>query len=540
MNTHEVNSPDDRTMPPKEGIAAPSQLPGDTTTDRAMLDALEAEAQRALKERPSLSMRRRLSAGFFLCFLFCAAVSIAWLITVARIQTKLQFMVVADNYTFEIQQARRFEKNFFLYGTNLGDARDHVASARQLLISSGEKITAVIGETSYKTMIRHIDRYDALLASLQSGDTDRNGVRGDKTAIEAELRNHGAEMVSVAQELGSKERQAVNAMLKLAQRLPIIFLILLVGLMAYLVDFLRRQLLRRLNRLMEATRQIAEGDFTPIYPRSKYRDEFTELSMALNHMIHELVLRQDMLIRSHKLQAVGTLTAGVAHELNNPINNITLTAEMLKEDYRQLCDEERLEMIQDLIDQAERSQRIVRNLLDFARETELRAEHLNVRELIDDTLKLSTNQIKLARVKVKVDVPTTLPPIYGDRQQLRQVILNLVLNALDAMPEGGALTLSASNSNEREHLEIKVEDTGTGIPAHVLQKIFDPFFTTKAGTAGTGLGLSVSLGIIRRHGGDILINTKVGKGTCFTLLMPTAKIPARELPARNAGWAPDP
>jgi signal transduction histidine kinase len=143
-------------------------------------------------------------------------------------------------------------------------------------------------------------------------------------------------------------------------------------------------------------------------------------------------------------------------------------------------------------------------------------------------------------VKVKLDVPTTLPPIYGDRQQLRQVILNLVLNALDAMPQRGSLTLSATNSNEREHLEIKVEDTGTGIPAHVLQKIFDPFFTTKASTAGTGLGLSVSLGIIRRHGGDILINTKVGKGTCLTLLMPTAKIPAHELPARNAGWAPDP
>jgi len=525
MNADEKKPHTIQTTLPKIAAALPYTLAADTT-DRETLDTLEAEAQRALKERPSLSIRRRLSAGFFLCLLFCAAVSVAWLITVQRIQTKLEFMVVADNYTFEIQQARRFEKNFFLYGTDLAEARDNVAGARLLLTSSEDKVRAVIGTNGYETMISHINRYEALLVRLQSEDMDGQVAQGDKTAIEAELRDHGAEMVSVAQELVAKERQSVDAMLKLAQRLPIVFLILLVGLMAYLVDFLRRQMIRRLDRLMEATRRIAEGDFTPLYPRGKYRDEFTELSMALNHMIHELMLRQDMLIRSHKLQAVGTLTAGVAHELNNPINNITLTAEMLKEDYEQLSNEQRLEMIQDLIDQAERSQKIVRNLLDFARETEIRAEHLNVKELLDDTLKLATNQIKLAKVKVRVDAPSALPPIYGDRQQLRQVILNLVLNAIDAMPKGGALLLSAANSSERDHLEIKVEDTGTGIPAHVLPKIFDPFFTTKSGTAGNGLGLSVSLGIIRSHGGDIRVNTDAGKGTCFTLLMPTAQIPA--------------
>jgi two-component system NtrC family sensor kinase len=499
--------------------------------DRAALDALEAEAQRALKSRPSLTIRRRLSAVFFLCFLFCAAIALAWLITVARIEAKLQFMVVAENYTFEIQQARRFEKNFFLYGTNLTDAHDHVVNARSLLISSGDKVEAVIGEGNYNTMLRHIDRYEALLSSLQPGSSRRGATAGSGvTAVEAELRNHGAEMVSVAQELVSKERQSVNSRLRLAQRLPIAFLVLLVVVMVYLVAYFGGQLLRRLNRLMEATRRIAEGDFTPIYPKSKYRDEFTELSMALNHMIHQLVIRQDMLIRSHRLQAVGTLTAGVAHELNNPINNITLTAEMLKEDYRRLSDDERMEMIQDLIDQGERSQKIVRNLLDFARESGIKAEHLSVRELLDDTVRVAMNQIKLAKVKVVVDAPSTLPPTYGDRQQLRQVFLNLVLNAIDAMPKGGTLKLSAKNSTKGDYLEIKFEDSGLGIPAHILPKIFDPFFTTKPGNAGTGLGLSVSLGIIRRHGGDIRVATEEGKGTSFTLLMPNAMIPAAMSP----------
>jgi two-component system NtrC family sensor kinase len=514
-------------LPSEEIIDSSTQRPGEIVADRAALDALEAEAQRALKSRPSLTIRRRLSAVFFICFLFCAAISLAWLITVSRIQTKLQFMVVAENYTFEIQQARRFEKNFFLYGTNLADAHDHVINARSLLLSSSDKVEAVVGEHIYNTMLSHIDRYDALLTSLPPKLPSHEAVPDPKVAsAEAELRDHGGQMVSVAQELVSKERQSVNSMLQLAQRLPIVFLILLVVVMAYLVANFRRQMLRRLNRLMDATRRIAEGDFTPIYPKSKYRDEFTELSMALNHMIHQLVVRQDMLIRSHRLQAVGTLTAGVAHELNNPINNITLTAEMLKEDYKQLNDGERIEMIQDLIDQGERSQKIVRNLLDFARESGIKAEHLNVRELLDDTVRVAMNQIRLAKVKVLLDAPSNLPLTYGDRQQLRQVFLNLVLNAIDAMPKGGTLKLSANRSSKGDYLEVRFEDTGMGIPAHILPKIFDPFFTTKPGNTGTGLGLSVSLGIIRRHGGDIRVATEEGKGTAFTLLMPSAMIPA--------------
>jgi two-component system NtrC family sensor kinase len=264
---------------------------------------------------------------------------------------------------------------------------------------------------------------------------------------------------------------------------------------------------------------------------AKAFDEIAKLNETLEARVEErtweLRETQAQLTQAEKMKSLGQLVAGVAHELNNPINNITLTAEMLKEDYTQLPDAERLEMVQDLIEQAERSQKIVRNLLDYARESEMTAEHLNVKELLDDSVKVATNQIKLARVKVVLEVPQDLPRTYGDRQQLRQVILNLVLNALDAMPGGGTLTLAASVSDERDYLEIRVTDTGAGIPPHVLPKIFDPFFTTKPSSAGTGLGLAVSLGIVRQHGGDIHVRTEIGKGTCFTVLLPIAKIPAQ-------------
>jgi signal transduction histidine kinase len=226
---------------------------------------------------------------------------------------------------------------------------------------------------------------------------------------------------------------------------------------------------------------------------------------------------------------VGTLTAGIAHELNNPLNNIILTASMLLEDYKDISDEDRVDMINDLVGQSERAQRIVRNLLDFARESEIESEQHRVQDIIEETLQLASNQIKLAKVKVQGELAENLPSIYGDRQQLTQVFLNMVLNALDAMPGGGTLSIAVNNTRDRDFVTVEFSDTGVGIPEQNLNSIFDPFFTSKQGAKGTGLGLSVSLGIIKQHGGDIKVKSQVGKGTTFTIILPVAKVPA-EIP----------
>jgi signal transduction histidine kinase len=273
----------------------------------------------------------------------------------------------------------------------------------------------------------------------------------------------------------------------------------------YISIVVARQVFAPLNRMMEASRRIAEGDMTPIRPGKRYRDEFSRLAMAMNHMMMQLVRRHEMLVQAHKLKAVGTLTAGVAHELNNPINNIMLTAETLREEYEDLPQEERLDMVNDLVAQSERAQK---------------------KDLIEDTLRLATNQIKLAKVKVKGDLAPNLPPVYGDRRQLEQVFLNIVLNALDAMPKGGTLSISCNNTRDRELVSVEFSDTGVGIPEQRISDVFNPFFTTKPDAKGTGLGLSVSLGIIRQHGGDIKVKSEVGEGTTFSVLLPIAKVPA--------------
>jgi signal transduction histidine kinase len=498
---------------------SPGTLLGDDA--RSTLDAIAEEAQRALTERPSISIRARLGLGFLLWLVLSLGMMVFSLLTITRIQNKLSFLEATGNYTFEIQQARRFEKNYLLYQTNLDDALTHVRYAHEILDRDRDHIVTVVGTEGFRTMIGHVGRYEELLASLEKA-----ALPPQSAAIEAELRVHGAQMVTVAEKLRNKEREAVGSLLVVSRSVPIAFLCLIVLLVIYFSLVIARQVFAPLNRMMEASRRIADGDMTPIRPGKRYRDEFSRLAMAMNHMMMQLVRRHEMLVQAHKLKAVGTLTAGVAHELNNPINNIMLTAETLREEYDDLPYEEQLDMVNDLVAQSERAQKIVRNLLDFARESEIESEAHEVQDLIEDTLRLATNQIKLSKVKVKGDLAPNLPPVYGDRRQLEQVFLNIVLNALDAMPKGGSLSISCGTTADRELVSVAFADTGIGIPEHRISDVFNPFFTTKPDAKGTGLGLSVSLGIIRQHGGDIEVKSEVGKGTTFTVLLPIAKVPA--------------
>jgi len=523
--------------PETDGTRAPTAASPGEAGDRGAagaqpsLPSLEErlrEAQQALKNRPRVSIQRRLSIGFLLWFLFSLALAIVSIAIVSRIRTKVVFMETAVNYTFEIQQARRFEKNYFLYRTNLDDALEHVENARRILEQERRNIALVVGNAHFDAMAYHFKRYEELLLTLQKMGRGPAAAPDPSqlSAIEDELREHGSQMVTVAEDLVAQERASVNAMLLISQRIPFAFLAILIFLIVYLAGFISKQVVAPLNRMVGYSRRIAQGDFTPITPRKKYHDEFSELAIAMNHMMNQLVYRQELLMRAHKLKAVGTLTAGVAHELNNPLNNVILTASMLHEDFKDLSEEECLEMVGDLVTESERAQRIVRNLLDFARESEAELESHSLQDIVEETLRLASNQIKLARVRVEGEMEENVPPIYGDRQQLEQVFLNLVLNALDAMPDGGLLRIKVFKTEDRESVAVTFEDTGIGIPKQHLRDIFDPFFTSKKAAKGTGLGLSVSLGIVQRHGGDIRVESELGKGTVFTVLLPVPKVPA--------------
>lgn len=491
------------------------------------LDAVAEEAQRALRERPRVSIRARLTVGLAIWVTVSVAITVVSIVLIGRIQAKLRIVEAVDRYTFEIQQARRFEKNWFLYQTNLADALEQAHLASDILERDSASMASVIGEQAVSAMRTRVARYQALLSRLTA--PAELAQAGGIQAVEAELRVQGAEMVAEADELARKERASVATLLNMSRRIAVGFQLALLVLILVLATFIARQMLAPLNRIMLAARRIAEGDLTPITPRRRYHDEFSDLATAINYMLHELVRRQQILVHAHKLQAVGTLTAGVAHELNNPINNLMLTAAALEEEYADLDDDERKEMVADLVSESERARDIVRNLLDFARASDVELAPIDVEQLIGDTLQLASNQIKLAKVRVRGELEENVPPVYGDRRQLTQVLLNLVLNALDAMLGGGTLTITVDTSPDGSFVNIALHDTGVGIPAQNLDRIFQPFFSTKRQAKGTGLGLSVSLGIIKQHGGDIRVESEPGQGTTFMVSLPNARVPATGL-----------
>jgi signal transduction histidine kinase len=312
----------------------------------------------------------------------------------------------------------------------------------------------------------------------------------------------------------------------LARRVPFIFLAALFLLMLLVVNFLLRQILGSLSRFMKYAQRIATGDFTPITPTRRYRDEFSELALMVNRMVRDLDRQHRILMESHKLRAMGNLVSGVAHELNNPLNNIMLTASLLKEEYEGLDESEKQEMLHDLIGQAERSKKTVRNLLDFARESETKVEPLHMKEILDETTQLLRNQLRVKKIRLTMDLPEVLPAVHGDRQLLSQVFMNLILNAIDVLPEKGEIRVTTDTERREGFLAVDVTDNGPGIPEHILSQIFDPFFTTKPQGKGTGLGLSVSRGIVRKLDGYLLASSKLGEGTTLTVLLPVTTIPS--------------
>lgn len=304
---------------------------------------------------------------------------------------------------------------------------------------------------------------------------------------------------------------------------------------------------RPFHRILEGTRRLGAGELDTRLHRN-YPAELGELAASFNTMANSLEKAQDELRRwgqrlevrverktreleraqqhmvfTEKMVSLGKLAAVVAHEINNPLGGILVSIKLLRkrlprlvqsEDDRQNVDETLAMMERETA----RSGDIVRNLLLFSREKQLAVDECDVIEILERSLKLVGHKTELQNVEIHRDFDDTLPAIECDPNQIEQGMLALLLNAIDAMPDGGNLTVRAHAREGR--LRVEVEDEGVGIPPEIHEKIFDPFFTTKSEGQGTGLGLSVLYGIARRHGGEVDFRSEVGRGTCFWIDLP--------------------
>ncbi|HWO89398.1 MAG TPA: ATP-binding protein, partial [Gemmatimonadales bacterium] len=250
--------------------------------------------------------------------------------------------------------------------------------------------------------------------------------------------------------------------------------------------------------------------------------------------VTEQKLLEGQLMQSEKLAAIGTLVSGVAHELNNPLTSIAGLSELLLSNPSVPAAPEHLKVIND---QAERASRIVRNLLTFARRSPGEADSLDLSEVVQRTVSLMSYELRQAGIELRLDAPAGLAPIRGNRDELQQVVLNLVANAAYAMkqlPEGRPRKLNVSVAEEDRRVVLRVSDTGPGMSKEVAAQIFDPFFTTKPPGEGTGLGLFLSYGIAESHGGTLSVESTPGEGATFTLSLPTTTRGAEAAAARPA------
>lgn len=256
-----------------------------------------------------------------------------------------------------------------------------------------------------------------------------------------------------------------------------------------------------------------------------WKDVTQAMTPVLDRQAQDIRQTFSETLRQDKMVALGKLASAAVHEINNPIQGILTFAKLIrqslhKESYS-IKERERFCSYLDLIaTESARCGKILRNLLSFARKGDLRRSQVDLGGLFDEIMLLMEHRMKLQGIGFCREKANSIPLIYGDRDQIKQGLLNLILNAVEAMPCGGFLSLSADTHPDGEHVVIKIEDTGVGIPKHVQSKIFEPFYTTKEDGKGVGLGLSVVYGIVAQHGGTVEVESEQGQGTTFTLTLP--------------------
>jgi two-component system NtrC family sensor kinase len=312
-----------------------------------------------------------------------------------------------------------------------------------------------------------------------------------------------------------------------------VFILITLGGMVFAIGLgyvISEKISRPVQHLTKASIQVSQGNLSPeIGPISS--SEIGVLQKTFKQMLASIQERdqrqraesETKLLQSEKQASVGKLAGGVAHEINNPLTGIfTFTHMLLK---RKDIPEEVRQDLETIAQETERVRKIVKGLLDFSRQTELDREPTDVNRLIRLTISLVEHQALIKGISLNFEPGERLPTITLDRNQMQSVLLNIIINALDATGPGGRITITSgigvsTGKPGQNGIEILCTDTGCGIPPENLNKLFDPFFTTKDIGHGTGLGLAVSYGIIERHGGTVWVQSKVGKGSTFKIWLP--------------------
>ena len=458
-----------------------------------------------------MKIEHKVLYSYFINVAFIVMIGLFALQNMNQVLAKLRFVEISDDLNASFLEMRISEKNFLLYKDEkwIANIHENIDDSRKAIDATKEDISRVIGDNNLQLLNSYLDEYSKVIDEI-----DKSG--GKNPRLETELRTVGGKLRDFFKNKTQLERQSVNDIISNAKSLLFISFLCILFLAIVLGRIISKKIMVSLRVIEGLALSIAEGNFSKI-DDVKSKDEFGSVILAINRMSQELEDRGEEIIQAKKLASLGVLTAGVAHELINPLNNISMIAQNSLELYDYLSKENRLALLNRVAEETKRMEAVVRNLLDFSKSREAKLKEANINDIVRKSVRLMQNTLDLSNIEPRMNLERNLPRVRVDENQIEQVIVNLIVNGVQAMPPGGKLFIETKRSDE-DKVYILVKDTGQGIPSEYMTNIFDPFFSTKS--SGTGLGLSVSYGIIKNHKGNIRVESTVGVGTTFTIELP--------------------
>ena len=482
------------------------------------------------------SIRQKIILGYYIGIAGIFGLSIFAFFTLGFMEKKIMFWEVTSELFDTTLEMRRFEKNFFLYRQDADFEEDirYLKKAGDILEGNIEKYRNLEVHEQLGALKSDLGRYEELMKKFSAAS--RRDVT-ETQVLEQAVREKGKQIVTTAEDVSKIEWRKLQLYLNVARRNLIIAISFLSLGGIVFGQILSRIVVGPLKSLEERMKLIAEGRLEKVSIKSKDR-EIVSLTNAFNKMLKELDLRQKHLVQREKLASLGTLLSGVAHELNNPLSNISSSCQILLEEFDKDDTAHKKELLSQIDNQTERARNIVRSLLEFSREEIFKKEILPLKNLLEDTIIFIRGDVP-AGVEIVLDVHADIF-IFAGKQRIQQMFLNLIKNAMESIPGEGNVYIRARKhllSEEticeryrgkctgecpvdKDTVDIEIEDTGAGIPPDVLPNIFDPFFTTKDMGRGSGLGLYIVQEIVEEHGGCIGVDSEPGVGSCFLIRLP--------------------
>jgi two-component system NtrC family sensor kinase len=464
----------------------------------------------------NLNIRQKVGLVFAASIMVIAMIAGYSYYYLKAIELKQHVVEVANDLRENILEIRRYEKNYLLYGSpedwqeNLRQTDLALNTLQQLLPESGNLKIA----KDLKSLETELSAYKHVMQQIATGQR-RPLVSAEQ---EEEMRERGKRLVDLSGQLVAFERQRILEIINSLKMQLLVSTILFMICGILLTALVTRKIIRPLKVIEATTERIARGDFR-LLPVLNTRDETQSVVEAFNRMVGELARRQDQLVQSKKMSSLGILTAGIAHQLNNPLNNISTSCQIVMEELDEGNKELLRKMLGNIEQEVHRARDIVKGLLEFARARDFAIHDVPLSQVVKRAIRLISSQVPPG-IEIIDQVPEDLI-VQIDPQRMQEVFLNLFMNAIQAITAPpGQIRVGATVDEAQKNALITLEDTGQGIPKEVLDNIFDPFFTLKDEGLGTGLGLSIVYGIVEKHHGSVAVESIVGEGTKFTIRIP--------------------